>query len=137
MHKRVSYTSISFAVVAMFAMMVKFGDVSAGEDSSQIVNRASVLSILAGRWRSTLDPKSEFIITDEQRVDFYDGEPLSTARISVGDTCGQSTKVSSNKGAYLFDLDSGLCWYVVQITATELSLSYIARGNTLKYVRVD
>jgi len=42
----------------------------------------------------------------------------------------------SEKDKYLSCAESDLCWYILELDSNTLSLSYMARGNTLTYHRV-
>jgi len=40
------------------------------------------------------------------------------------------------KDKYISCMESDLCWYIVSLNKDFLTLSYMGRGNTLKYKRV-
>ena len=86
------------------------------------------IALLQGTWISTDDKESQIQLQDEVKVDMY-----------MGETMNQDVYVLELKedGLYLMvngDEDN-FEYKINKITEKELSLTYLARGNELKYER--
>ena len=94
-----------------------------------------VLQRLQGDWISEADPNDEFTITGSERDGYYAGLGILAESISVQDSCGGV----SVRPPYLYAHDQeggvGLCYEIVSASADELLLSYLPRGNRLRYLR--
>jgi hypothetical protein len=101
----------------------------------------TILGQLQGKWQST-DDKTNFLefkgnlrreIADG--MDAWDEEPFV-----LSDKCKNpqdaANELTPETNRYMSCTQSDLCWYVETIDAENLSLVYMGRGNTLKYIRV-
>jgi len=89
-------------------------------------------TLLQGRWRDTTDAKSEIAFRDNLRFDYYEGKELDKGEFTMAKTC--EGHEPSKMDEYMIEGD--MCWFVLDINAENLSLSYVGRGNSLFYVRV-
>ncbi len=89
---------------------------------------------LHGKWQSVDDPKSFVRIRETQWIDEYEGMPDATSQtqMMVLDECGGNP---APNGAYI-STDDERCFSINVLTETDLELTYMARGNTLKYKKV-
>lgn len=96
-----------------------------------------VLGRLQGSWVSQADAADAFIITGSEREGYYAGLSVQTESISVQDSCGGA----SGRPPYLYahDLEGGvvLCYEIISASEDELLLSYLPRGQRLRYLRKD
>jgi hypothetical protein len=93
---------------------------------------------LTGNWISTDDAKSEISINADDWIEMYDGKQVSSSKYAMADTCLNAATDKSNvegKYATVFDTSGNFCYYIVELTADNLKLSYVGRGNTLSYKR--
>jgi hypothetical protein len=92
--------------------------------------------VLEGIWVSDDDTKSSIEVKGNSWAEMYDGEKPETYIFGIGDSClaNAQAKVNPN-GKYItvFDSDGDRCFYIVKASETKLELSYMGRGNTLRY----
>ena len=83
------------------------------------------LSLLIGEWESVDDEKSQIEFTEFEKIDYYDSEKTSEGLFDV---------LAENKLVVNFD-DELFEYSIIKLTDGELQLTYLPRGNTLKYKR--
>ncbi len=101
----------------------------------------SVQELLQGKWQS-IDDKTNFLIFEKnERKEISDGMKswdkevfeLSNKCLNENDN-DNGTKLEKEK--YISCKKSDMCWYIVSINDNFLTLSYMGRGNSLKYKRI-
>ncbi len=90
---------------------------------------------LYGYWQSVDDPKSFVRVRETFWIDEYEGMPNATSQTQmvILDECGGNP---APNGAYISTEDDR-CFSINVLTETDLELTYMARGNTLKYKKVQ
>ncbi len=84
------------------------------------------LSLLQGKWKSIDDTKSVIEFSANKKIDYY-----SDNKISEGD-------FSVKKGLLIVKEDTEVFKYqIVTLSNNILTLTYLPRGNTLKYERIQ
>lgn len=107
---------------------------SNNDDSSPI------FKLLQGKWQHVEDKTNYLLFDGNYRkeiagsMESWNNEPfiLSNKCLNEIDSPG---KVGDDK--YISCKESDLCWYIIELDKEGLSLSYVGRGNTLKYKRVN
>ncbi|TGE23904.1 hypothetical protein E5K00_01425 [Hymenobacter aquaticus] len=106
------------------------------------------LAMLQGKWQSVDDKREFWIVKGTELTMRYVTSGTSTdddvLRLQVTDTCAATCATLAAhtvaKGDYLAVVDvacsAPLCYSVVDVSAAALTLSYTARGNTLRFRRV-
>jgi hypothetical protein len=108
-------------------------------DGLQSIN----LELLQGTWQSLEDEASFLVIEGDRMKNYYGGmgDELDNEVFIISDTCmNESDSVSDlpeEKDRYLSNPNLDMCWYIESVDATNLTLIYTARGNTLTYRRVE
>jgi len=111
------------------------------ETTTKVETAKTSTELLQGKWQHTED-KSNFLVFEKERrkeiadgLDKWDDEPfvLSDKCMNTRDA---NNGIEKEKDRYISIAESDLCWYIVEVTETMLSLSYMGRGNTLNYTRV-
>lgn len=100
-----------------------------------IVEEISIEDELIGKWQSTDDPKSIIVFAkDRTTTNIYDEQEMST-----GDWAAHKEEFNGALGTFLHTVinDEEYEYAVLEITETFLSLSYLPRGNTLNYIRIE
>ena len=101
----------------------------------------NIAELLKGKWQHEED-KSNYLVFDKnlrkeiaEGLDKWDEEPfvLSDACMNAGDV---NPEIPKEKDRYISVAESDLCWYIIDVNENRLTLSYMGRGNTLKYNRV-
>lgn len=95
-------------------------------------------SILEGTWISTEDSKSVLQVKGNDWTELYEGEKPDTYKFGFGDSCLANPNAKTNpNGKYItvFDVDGNRCFFIVSVNDSKLELSYVGRGNTLKYTK--
>ena len=101
----------------------------------------TVNELIQGKWQS-MDDKTNFLIFDKnERKEIGGGmKTWDKETFILSDKClnesdkGNGLKLEKDK--YISCKESDMCWYIVSINKDFLILSYMGRGNTLKYKRV-
>ena len=114
------------------------------KDNKPTTEKKNVISInelLQGKWQS-MDDKTNFLMFDEnERKEISDGmKTWDKEAFVLSNKClNESDKENGlklEKDKYMSCMESDLCWYIVFLNKDFLTLSYMGRGNTLKYKRV-
>lgn len=101
----------------------------------------SVNELILGKWQN-IDDKTNFLMFDKnERKESSDGMKTwdKEAYILSNKCLNESDKENGLKlenDKYISCNESDLCWYIVAVNKDFLTLSYMGRGNTLKYKRV-
>jgi len=113
-------------------------------DMVQINDLESInLELLQGTWQSLEDEASFLVIEGDRMKNYYGGmdDELDNEVFIISDTCMNESDSESDlpeeKDRYLSNPNLDLCWYIESVDATNLTLIYTARGNTLTYRRVE
>jgi hypothetical protein len=104
------------------------------------VASVDVEALLQGKWQSTEDAKSTFILKGKNLTNYYEGKKMMTEKFSYvadcsGNACnGGSSKLGCYSQAGEFDIT---CFSIISISETELKTSMTGgTGNTLTYKKV-
>jgi hypothetical protein len=95
-------------------------------------------TVLGGLWISDDDSKSSINITSNLWLEMYEKEKTDTFKFAIGDSCLVNPEAKTNaSGKYItvFDPDGNRCFYIVKFANSRLELSYVGRGNTLRYTK--
>ena len=101
------------------------------------------LELLQGTWQSLEDEASFLVIEGDRMKNYYGGmdDELDNEVFIISDTCMNESDSESDlpeeKDRYLSNPNLDMCWYIESVDATNLTLIYTARGNTLTYRRVE
>lgn len=113
-------------------------------DMVQINDLESInLELLQGTWQSLEDEASFLVIEGDRMKNYYGGmdDELDNEVFIISDTCMNESDSESDlpeeKDRYLSNPNLDMCWYIESVDATNLTLIYTARGNTLTYRRVE
>lgn len=101
------------------------------------LNIGGTLAMIPGRWQSTDDEKSVVIFNgDGIAVDIYDGEELGSGTWELYENENAEYNPS---GVFMRQIIGGESfeYAVLELSEDTLLLSYLARGNTLEYERVE
>ena len=89
-----------------------------------------------GKWKSLDDPKSIMEFTPYDLISYYDGELIERQPYGLSPKCMNESEVNRNiseQHDYISFIESDMCFYIVAINETHLTLSYTAQGNTLEF----
>ena len=115
-------------------------DTTTRKDSMKesIKQTEQINTILGGLWISDEDSKSSINITSNLWLEMYEKEKTDTFKFAIGDSCLANPDSKTNpKGKYItvFDPEGNRCFFIVKSTDSKLELSYVGRGNTLRYTK--
>ncbi|MEM6772322.1 MAG: hypothetical protein AAF597_17230, partial [Bacteroidota bacterium] len=94
--------------------------------------------LLQGKWISTKDTNVSWTFSGDQLTESLQGTPVrsQSGTYSLNDDClngdGSGAKAAAS---YLNLLNPDRCFFIVSLTEKELSLSYVGRGNTLRFTK--
>lgn len=116
----------------ILVMLSLFINVSAQKSNSDL---------LQGKWQSTSDKSNFLIFENNHRKESggygsYDDYVFIISDACMDDGSVYYSGIPKEKDRYISLVDEGLCWYIIDVTPTELNLSYVSRGNTLSYKKV-
>jgi len=101
--------------------------------------------LLQGKWQSIEDPASFLLFENNFRktcytttadFNFDEGETYTLSPGCMMKADSLETK-DGKKHKFLSCIKSDMCWHIIQLDTSKLSLSYIGRGNTLNHRRVE
>jgi hypothetical protein len=102
----------------------------------------ATFELLQGKWQSIDDANSYIIFENNNRKDIGGGmESCDVEPFVLSDRClnesDKDTNVPAEKNKYITCPDADMCWYIVDLNKSALTLSYMGRGNILTYKRVE
>ncbi len=102
----------------------------------------STFDLLQGKWQS-LDDENNFLIFENklrkeigEGMESYDIEPFTLSDKCINES-DKENEVPAEKSRFISCPESDLCWYIIELNKTTLTLSYMDRGNTLAYKRIE
>ena len=98
---------------------------------------AGTAATLQGTWQSTEDPAYVIEIAGDQFVDLYSGETTRVATLTFVTSCEDDTAAPDGQYFTVTDEDGPLCYYLLRADGDALEYSYVTRGNTLSFVRMQ
>ncbi len=107
----------------------------------ETVNEKSTTELIQGKWQH-IDDKTNYLVFDKNhRKEIAGGmTKWDDEEFIISNKClNESNKDIANeieKDKYISCPKSDLCWYIISVDDDNLVLSFMARGNTLKYRRV-
>ncbi len=123
------------------------GDVGLDVEEFDIDNSLAMdtlnIELLQGKWQSIEDEASFLVIEGDRMKNYYGGlvDELDNEMIMISDTCmneaDSANGLPEEKSRYLSNPNLDMCWYIQFVDATNLSLIYMATGNTLTYRRIE
>jgi hypothetical protein len=112
------------------------GCATTGLSPTDALDGDTALARMQGTWRSVDDARAMIEISGDRMTDIYGGEEVGAGTIRWLDGCpdsgGEGLAFTVAGGE-----EDGLCYFLVRVDARRLEYSYSARGNTLRYQRVD
>lgn len=114
-------------------------EVATQKDTVQV--SSSTYDLLQGKWQHSED-KTNFLIFDKFiRKEMSAGmTEWDEETYAISDHClneaDKESVAEPEKDLYISCAESDLCWYIALLDADNLELTYMGRGNTLKYTRV-
>lgn len=104
-------------------------------------NGKTNFELLQGKWQSADDKTNYLVFENNHRKEIARGMSAWDDEVfTLSDKCtNESNKdntYDSEKDRYITCAVSDLCWYILELDSSTLSLTYMARGNTLTYHRV-
>ena len=95
-------------------------------------------TLLEGLWISDEDSKSSIQVKSNLWLEMYEKEKTDTFKFALGDSCLANSEAKTNpNGKYItvFDPDGNRCFFIVNSENSKLELSFVGRGNTLRYTK--
>lgn len=94
--------------------------------------------MLEGEWTSATDATVLWTFRDGNLTESLTGDnpQTLTGSFSINDDCtnGEGNGAKQEDG-YLNLQNPTRCFYIVSLTKTEMALSYVGRGNTLRFIK--
>jgi len=135
--------TIIIVTTALFCFSQSFGQnkITKTIHSNQKEHSATTNELLQGKWQSINDRTNFLVFEKNQRKEISEGmDTWDIETFVLSNKCSNEsdkdngTQPENNK--YISCKESDMCWYIVNINKNFLTLSFVGRGNTLKYKRV-
>ena len=100
----------------------------------------SKIDFLQGSWQNIDDPKSKMSFKGNLWIDTYEGmKEISKNTFEINDQCANVTQQNAPKlkDGYISIAKLKQCYKIVKVDKEYLELSYVGRGNSLKYKRIN
>ena len=104
--------------------------------NERFIKEEAEKSLLIGKWQSTDDENNFIEFTGRLKIE-SNIRSENIEKYTLSNTCLNGEGIESEKKEYISGLKSGMCWYIISIDNESLSLSFVGRGNTLNYKRVN
>ena len=133
--------NILIALSICFCFSQAIGQSKDNKPTTEKKNVISINELLQGKWQS-MDDKTNFLMFDKNerkessdRMKTWDKEAFVLSNKCLNES-DKENGLKLEKDKYMSCMESDLCWYIVFLNKDFLTLSYMGRGNTLKYKRV-
>lgn len=133
--------NVFIALSICFCFSQSIGQSKDNKPTSENKNVTSIIELIQGKWQS-IDDKTNFLMFDENErngssdgMKTWDKEAFVLSNKCLNES-DKDNALELEKDKYISCKESDLCWYIVAINKDFLTLSYMGRGNTLKYKRV-
>lgn len=130
-------------VIALFCFSLSIGQnkIKKTTNSNQKENISSTNDLLQGKWQSIDDKKNFIVFEKNQRKEISEGmDKWDIETFVLSNKCSNESDkdngIQLEKNKYISCKESDMCWYIVNINKNFLTLSFVGRGNALKYKRV-
>ncbi len=124
--------------------VISYGDITADVVVSRIEPGtpdawAGLRDGMQGLWVSVDDPLSVIDIYGSQQTSLYDGEIMEEALMTWADACPGGENIGPVMFTQLMGGDpmDVSCMAILEVTPDRMDLSYVGRGNTLSYTRLE
>lgn len=108
--------------------------------SKVIYSQEITLEKLQGKWQSFDDKTNVLWFDGNLRKETNDGKVWDSEPYVISSNCMNPSDAESGSNSedsnFISCEESDLCWMITSLTSTELSLTYMGRGNTLRYKRI-
>jgi len=92
---------------------------------------------MQGKWQSRDDQAAVIGIDGDQFTSWYDTEKLSTGTLTFVNNCDEQAAEPEGDYFVVRDQSGALCYYLSHVDRALLEYSYVRRGNTLSYTRIE
>jgi hypothetical protein len=103
-------------------------------------SQTSTKELLQGKWQSTDDKNNILWFSGDLRKETSDRKNWDSETFILSSQCENESDLGtagdSKKGKFISCKDSDLCWEILSVNSTTLSLIYTGRGNTLTYKKI-
>jgi hypothetical protein len=92
---------------------------------------------IQGRWRSTIDKKSEIKIEGDEFTDFYDGKNIGISSLSYSKDCQITDCKQGPKDCFMvLHKTESYCYFITKLTADEFQYTMVGgKAQSFKRVR--
>ncbi|MFY7943857.1 MAG: hypothetical protein ACOVNZ_04710 [Crocinitomicaceae bacterium] len=108
--------------------------------SFSLFSQKTTKQLLQGKWQSTEDKKNIVWFVGDIRKESGDGKTWDSEAYTLSNQCENESdlgnKLESTTGNFISCMDSDMCWEILSVNATTLTLIYTGRGNTLTYKKI-
>lgn len=124
-----------------FCFFQAIGQTKTNTTPTSKVTPTTVNQLFQGKWQS-MDDKTNYLVFEKNlRKEIVGGEKTWDVEPYVlSNKCVNESNVDSEtepeKDKYISCIESDMCWYIVTVNKDFLTLSYVGRGNSLRYKRV-
>jgi len=95
------------------------------------------LNKMQGRWQSKDDAAYVIEIKGDQFVDWNNNEKVGTGTITFVNNCEEQANDPESKYFMVIGESEEDCYYLIRLEEAVLEYSYLPRGNTLSFTKVE
>ena len=129
---------IIISISIIYFSFLGFGQSNIDKTSTE--NNSVTSQLLQGKWQAVDDKKNFLVFDKNERKETGDGSTWDSETYVLSNKCMNESDLENGiepeQDKYISCTKSDLCWYIVSINKDFLALSYMGRGNSLKYKRV-
>ncbi|HAN78554.1 MAG TPA: hypothetical protein DCQ31_12720 [Bacteroidales bacterium] len=135
-------TMLFLSGIILFSCNTPNSDATNNKTENEITTSAEKTNyeLLQGKWQSVEDTSVILVFDKNNRQEIVAGAEEPGEAFVLSDKCANETdknaEIPAEKDRYISCAQSDMCWYIIEVNAENLSLSYMGRGNTLNYKRV-
>ncbi|TVZ52722.1 hypothetical protein [Dokdonia sp. Hel_I_53] len=92
---------------------------------------------LIGRWKSNEDSLAGVIYTTTHLKQIYDNDIVSSNTYELNVSCVDDELSAQGNAKTLYIISDESCWSINTLNKKNLELTFMSRGNTLSYTRME
>ncbi len=128
---------IGLHLLVSTAVLASLWSVSGSRPEASQSDPSESAATMQGVWQSKDDAKYVIEIAGNRLVDRYGAETTRVATLAFVNSCEGRPESAENRYFLVTDDDGPLCYYLLSADDSELSYSYVARGNTLSFSKLQ
>ena len=98
---------------------------------------SSNIDKMQGKWQSQDDEAAVIEIKGDQFISWYNNEKMSSETLNFVSNSDEQAADPEGEYFVVMDESDALCYHLSHVDEALLEYSYVARGNTLSYTKIE